>query len=90
MSLLQDCYKIMVMKDIFHKNNNPDAIFFFINKLFLSQQDKDILQNKYVYMQKDKEQIHKLQISPRHFYKLVNNIHIRAYDAMKLKICNNI
>lgn len=84
--MLQEIYKIMVMKDLLHKVEQPEALQKFIKKLQLCKNDETLLINKYCLDIKDKTQIYNLKISPRQFYKLHNKVLICAYDAMRLRI----
>lgn len=81
--MLQELYKILVMKDILHKAEQPEQLEKFIKKLKLCKNDETILLNKYCFNKRDKEQIYDLKISSRYFYNMLNTVLIRAYDAMK-------
>lgn len=84
--MLQELYKILVMKDILHKPEQPDQVEKFIKKLKLCKRDETLLLNKYCFDIKDKQQIYNLEISARQFYKLKNKVLIRAYDSMRRRI----
>lgn len=84
--MLQEIYKILVMKDILQKPEQPDQIEKFIKKLKLCKSDETLLLNKYCFDIKDKQQIYNLKISARQFYKLKNKVLIRAYDSMRRRI----
>lgn len=84
--MLNSTLKIMVMKDILQRPEQPETIKSFITKLHISKKDKEILINKYSEGIVDKIQIKDLNVSPRYYYKLLQDIHIRAYNAMKAKI----
>lgn len=76
-------YKIAVMKDIFQKSDQPELLEKFIKKLKLNKKFQTILLEKYCYNTPDKIQIADLKISHRYFYKLLQEIHICAYDSMR-------
>lgn len=84
--MLQDLYKIRVMKDILHRPEQPEIVKTFIEKLLLNEHDEQILINKYCSPTVDKILANDLKISMRQYYKLLNIVHIRAYDAMKRQI----
>lgn len=71
------------MKDILHKPDQPELIDLFIKKLKLCKKYETILQNKYVFGVVDKIQVQNLHISTRQYYKLLQTIHVCAYDSMK-------
>lgn len=78
------------MKDILHRPERQDNIESFIKKLKLKPEDEVVLINKYCLGILDKIQIHERGISARYFYKLHNQILIKAYDALKRCIHYNI
>lgn len=84
--MLQEIYKILIMKDILTKPEDTESIKTFINKLKISKSDKQLLINKHCLGIIDKIQSNNLNISQRSFYKLYNKVLIRAYDAMRLCI----
>ena len=71
------------MKDILQRPEQPELVEDFIIKLKLCPKYQTILLNKYCYGVGDKIQIADLKISSRYYYKLVQMIHIYAYDAMR-------
>ena len=81
--MIPDIYKIQVMRDILHKPEQPEAVQKFIKKLKLNKSDELLLINKHCFHIGDKIQCADLKISIRQFYKLYNNVLIRAYDAMR-------
>lgn len=84
--MLPDLYKIFVMKDIFEKAEQPEVLEAYIKKLQLCKNDENLLINKYCLRVADKKQAYDCKISIRQYYKLLNKILIRAYDAMKVRI----
>lgn len=84
--MLPEQYKIAVIKDILQRPEQPEVIETFIKKLKLCRKNQTILLNKYCLNVPDKIQIADLKISPRYYYKLVQHIHVCAYDAMRRRI----